>query len=107
MNKNNYSDEIVNAFVDDELGHQERIELIEAASKSDHLRQRICDAQLLKELVVGSYPKLKTEKQAPYKLSPAIAVAASIVFFTVFSLFTFLPSQQAGNIPVLSASLNQ
>ena len=54
----NYSDEIVSAFVDGELGDAERQQLLAAAAGSDDLRRRICNAAQLKELVKAAYPKM-------------------------------------------------
>ncbi|HEB94847.1 MAG TPA: hypothetical protein ENI96_00250 [Sedimenticola thiotaurini] len=56
-----YSDEIINAFVDGELAAAERRELLAAAAESDRLRQRICEAVQLKELVRGAYPARSPE----------------------------------------------
>ncbi|MET0012768.1 MAG: hypothetical protein ABW085_00675 [Sedimenticola sp.] len=56
MNTSDYSEEVINAFVDDELDHHERLELLEAASRDDSLRQKVCEAQHLKEMVREAYP---------------------------------------------------
>ncbi|MES9956652.1 MAG: hypothetical protein ABW120_15035 [Sedimenticola sp.] len=60
MNTREYSEEVINAFIDDELDHHERLELLEAASRDDTLRQKVCEAQHLKEMVREAYP-LPTE----------------------------------------------
>ncbi|MES9938153.1 MAG: hypothetical protein ABW153_17035 [Sedimenticola sp.] len=56
MNTREYSEEVINAFIDDELDHHERLELLEAASRDDTLRQKVCEAQHLKEMVREAYP---------------------------------------------------
>ena len=54
--QNDYSDEVINAFVDNELSEQERMELLRDASDSDELRSRICEISYLKSQVVAAYP---------------------------------------------------
>lgn len=62
---NRYSDELINAFVDGELTHEERVELLESATLSDSLKQRICDAQYLKERVQDAYPETIVAEHDP------------------------------------------
>ena len=45
-----FSDQVIDAYVDGELGPEERRELLEAASRLDGLSRRICEAGYLKEL---------------------------------------------------------
>ena len=52
-----YFDQIIDAYVDGELGLEERRELLEAASRSDQLSRRVCQAGYLKELVRSAYPE--------------------------------------------------
>lgn len=51
-----YSDEVINAFVDNELGAQERAELLRDATASEELRRRICETANLKSQVQAAYP---------------------------------------------------
>lgn len=48
MSYRDYSDEQLNAYVDNEMATDERIELLQAAGASDSLRQRLTELQLLK-----------------------------------------------------------
>jgi len=57
MSERNYSDEAISAFVDGQLTQAERIEMLAAATESDHLRRRICETEQLKELVCNAYPE--------------------------------------------------
>lgn len=56
MNATHYSDEQLNAFIDDELALDERIALLQAATDSDPLRSRLLQLQYLKELTRAAYP---------------------------------------------------
>ncbi|WP_260292229.1 hypothetical protein [Sedimenticola hydrogenitrophicus] len=56
MNADHYSDEQLNAFIDNELAPQERLELLRAAADSDPLRSRLLQLQYLKELTRAAYP---------------------------------------------------
>jgi intracellular sulfur oxidation DsrE/DsrF family protein len=51
-----FSNETIHAFVDGELSAQESAELLQAASLSDELKGRICDAQYVKVSVQAAYP---------------------------------------------------
>ena len=53
--QNEFSDEIVNAYVDGELGADERLNLLRAASDSGVLAQRLCQAGYLKEALKETY----------------------------------------------------
>ncbi len=57
------SDELINAFVDGELGAEERVELLRATRRSEALRQRICEAAYLKSLVQQACPLPAMERQ--------------------------------------------
>jgi hypothetical protein len=56
MNTDHYSDEQLNAFIDNELAAQERLEILQAAAGSDPLRSRLLQLQYLKELTRAAYP---------------------------------------------------
>lgn len=51
-----YSDEELNAFVDDEMTEDEHLELLQAASGNDALRRRLTDMQLLKAQTRVAFP---------------------------------------------------
>ena len=54
----NYSDEQLNAFVDDQLGAQEREEILAAAAADAEFGQRLCALRAAKELVGHAYGRL-------------------------------------------------
>jgi len=65
--QNDYSDEVINAFVDDELSEQERVDLLRDATGSEQLRRRLCEISYLKSQVRAAYPE-----QAPGFAAPGM-----------------------------------
>ncbi|MES9873471.1 MAG: hypothetical protein ABW146_10185 [Candidatus Sedimenticola sp. 6PFRAG7] len=94
MSMQSYSEEVISAFVDGELDHGERLELLEAASSDDALRLRICESQRLKEMVREAYPPAVEsrpgERSGNSRLSllryGAAAAIASLALYSVLSL---------------------
>ncbi len=56
--KRKFSDEQLNAFVDNQLGAQEREEILAAAAADAELGQRLCALRGAKELVVHAYGRI-------------------------------------------------
>lgn len=56
--KRTFSDEQLNAFVDDQLGAQEREEILTAATSDADLGQRLCSLRATKELVGHAYGRI-------------------------------------------------
>jgi intracellular sulfur oxidation DsrE/DsrF family protein len=50
-----FSDEILNAFIDDELDHAERSQILSTLRNDERLTQRICDLQKVRGLVQLAY----------------------------------------------------
>ena len=46
-----FSDEILNAFIDNQLDHDERVQILSALRHDDALSQRVCDLQKVRSLV--------------------------------------------------------
>ncbi|MCP4128191.1 MAG: hypothetical protein GY753_14175 [Gammaproteobacteria bacterium] len=86
------SNEIINAFVDGELTSHERSELLEEATHSDDLKQRICEAQYLKELVQEAYPATQESFHQPVNRRRFLghALAAGMGGVAVFTGFNML-----------------
>lgn len=61
--KRNFSDEQLNAFVDNQLGTQEREEILAAASLDAELGQRLCALRAAKELVGHAYSRLPDNRR--------------------------------------------
>lgn len=54
----NYSDEILNAYLDNELASEERQRLIEDIRDNEGLRQRVCDLEQVRNMVSIAYHDL-------------------------------------------------
>lgn len=67
MNDTNrdFSDERLNAFVDNQLGPQERDEILAAAAADAELGQRLCTLRATKELVSHAYSRVPTVRRKP------------------------------------------
>ena len=117
MNETNpYSDEFINAFIDNELSARERAELLSAASASRDLSQRICQIQCLKEMLKTAYPEEnyaesipEPPRQRPWVGYAAVALIGALsLFFVIQPLETLflqegaitesLDLQQAGGL---------
>ncbi|MCW8944363.1 MAG: hypothetical protein OQL27_06285, partial [Sedimenticola sp.] len=72
MNNAQYSDEQLNAFVDDELSPNERLDILKAATVSETLRTKILGLQYLKASTQAAFP-------LPIKATPR-AVSATANF---------------------------
>jgi len=96
-----YSNEAVSAYVDGELEMGERVALLQAASRSDELAGRICEAGYLKELVQGAYQepekRVVSSHSPPGSLGGWASYAAAAVLGAV-SVFAGLQVQDAGRV---------
>lgn len=59
--RNGFSDERLNAFIDDELGNPERDEILEAIAEDAELSQRLCALRSTKELMRHAYGQVPAE----------------------------------------------
>lgn len=79
----NYSDEMLNAYLDNELAGEERKRLIEDLRDNDGLRQRVCRLEQVRNMVSIAYhdiPDPKGTMKTKYRgFSSFTAVAASIM----------------------------
>ena len=78
-----YSDEHLNAYLDNELAGEERTRLIEALRDNEALRQRVCKFEQVRNMVSIAYhdvpePQNKIESQSR-RISPYAGIAASIL----------------------------
>ncbi len=60
--KNTVSDELLNAFVDDEIGPEEKSELFGSLEQDDVLKMRVCELRGLKEMVRHAYQQHESPK---------------------------------------------
>ena len=83
-----YSDEILNAYLDNELAHEERQCLIEDIRDDEALRQRVCELEQIRNMVSIAYHEVPPAKQQrkikSSRLSSYIGMAASVLM--VFGL---------------------
>lgn len=68
MDNTPISEEMLNAFVDQQLASEDRLRILQTVSRYQHLGQEICQRQHLKQMLLISYT-LPTE----YPVSPASA----------------------------------
>jgi intracellular sulfur oxidation DsrE/DsrF family protein len=75
-----FSDEHLNAFVDNQLGAQECDEILAAIARDVELGQRICALRSAKELVRHAYGNVPAARRAPTRQLPVWggALAASV-----------------------------
>jgi len=82
MNRPPLSDEILNAFVDNELSPAERARLLERVSAEAALHKQTCELHMLKDMVRTAYrepPGGKVTPGAPCRSRIRQAVAASLI----------------------------
>jgi len=83
---NDVSDEILNAWLDDELDSTERTELIERIAADDALRSRACELWQIKQMVRGAYP---LPKQTAYRPPPSYPPTRWVHALAATLLLTF------------------
>jgi uncharacterized protein len=67
MSNQNFSDELLNSFVDNELASDEKSEIFNSIARDDGLKERVCELRGLKELVQHAYREPPTYKMSPIK----------------------------------------
>jgi hypothetical protein len=63
-----FSDEVLSAFIDGELSHDERTQILSALRKDVYLTQRVCDLQKIRGLVQLAY----SDEVLPAQLAPRV-----------------------------------
>ena len=100
----NYSDEILNAYLDNELAGEERKRLIEDLRENDGLRQRVCKLEQVRNMISIAYHDIPTPKDKQdrkvRKLASLTNIAAAIlvVIGVIGGWFghSYLTTEQAG-----------
>lgn len=67
MENKNVSDELLNAFLDNELAETDRSKLFQAFEQDETLKTRACELHNLKELMQHAYPLGPAEEPRPVK----------------------------------------
>ena len=85
----NFSDEMLNAFIDNELGHDERTQILSALRQDEALTQRVCDLHKVRSLVQLAYadetlPINKNYNEQHLSSSKYRLVAGILLIFGVF-----------------------
>ncbi len=100
-NNKKYSDEYLNAFIDDELDTSEKTEILSEVRHDSELSQRVCQLQKLHNLVQLSYESIEVPERHKNKNS-AVAksrfkwLAAASLFLAIGSLTGWVSHQQFG-----------
>jgi len=91
-----YSDELLNAFVDDQLAKKEKAELLDAVRYDQELSQRLCKLQKLNKLIELAYEGIEVparkqaveKKYQPNKFKWFAAASILLVIGTVTGWFS-------------------
>jgi intracellular sulfur oxidation DsrE/DsrF family protein len=83
--KTQYSDEHLNAFIDDQLDKAEKAEILDAVRHDAELSQRICKLQKLHNLVQLSYQSIEVPER--HKTSGDLTSATKFKWFIAASVF--------------------
>lgn len=86
---NNFSDEILNAYIDNELSHDERKQILSALRHDKDLTRRICDLQKVRGLVQLAFADETLPNNQPNKINTPVStgyrfVAGILLIFGVF-----------------------
>jgi hypothetical protein len=89
ISNEDFSDEILNAFIDDELSHDERTQILSALRQDEDLTQRVCDLQKVRGLIQLAYadetlPINQNSKEKNHSSSKYRYVAGILLVFGVF-----------------------
>jgi intracellular sulfur oxidation DsrE/DsrF family protein len=101
-NDEKFSDEQIQAFVDDEIDTHDRAEIMEAARNDEKLACSICELLQLKDSVSLAYREppqpdhTNTRWQTSHKTGLSIKTAAAVALFTVGSVTGWLLHTQPG-----------
>lgn len=83
--KQMFSDEIINAYLDDQLDKDERSRILEALPHDDELSMRLCKLQKVKDMVQLAYPAdtvpIKSQKNVPPwpRIAAGLLLAVGII----------------------------
>jgi intracellular sulfur oxidation DsrE/DsrF family protein len=97
-----FSDELLNAFIDDQLDQDERTQILSALRHDEQLTQRICDLQKVRSLVQLAYdetdivPSHQQPAYKPAKISLRNGIAAGLLIM-VGVLSGWFTHQYMGN----------
>lgn len=98
MSKKHYSDEHLNAFIDNQLDTAEKAEILNAVRHDAELSQRVCKLQKLHNLIQLSYQSVEIPEQhkAPTEFTSSTKfkwVAAASLFLTIGTITGWVSHQ--------------
>lgn len=85
QNKTQYSNEHLNAFIDNQLDTTEQAEILDAARHDTELNQRICKLQKLQNLIQLSYQSIEVPEQ--HKTNSGSMQSVKFKWFAAASFF--------------------
>jgi len=98
MNRDNISEERLNAFIDDELDASEKSEVFDALSADSALSQQACELRQLSELVRHAYSNPPQSQRfhanTPRRISPFGQAAAASLLIAVGAIVGWTSHQQ-------------
>ena len=101
--KETFSDEYLNAYLDNQLDADERGQLLEALQQDEALSARVCQVQKVKEMVQLAYHNFDAEqsKQQPQPRKPVWPAMAASFLLAVGLLVGWFANSQLGQQPRL------
>ena len=90
QNKTHYSDEHLNAYIDDQLDAKEKAEILDAVRHDAELSQRVCKLQKLKNLMQLSYQSIEIPER--HKEKKRINEPTRMKWFAAASFFIAIGS---------------
>lgn len=112
-NHEDFSDEQLQAFVDDEIDTHDRTVIMEAVRDDDALACRVCELLQLKDSVRLAYREppqhsyTNSRWEAAHKTRISLKAVAAVTIFTVGSLSGWLMNTQLATTPVHAGSMAQ
>ncbi len=100
MSEAQYSDEQLNAFVDQQLTQQDRLEILQAATGSAPLRDRLIALEYTKSLVRATYPLNPNQASPRIRSSKGVTrylAAAAMGALSLFAIHTLTDQAPAGS----------
>ena len=99
-NSTDISNELLNAYLDNELDSEERAEIMTALENDSALAGRLCELRNIKELTQLAYssPKSESMKESPWKFGKQYAhmAVAATLFLAVGALVGWFAHDRAG-----------
>lgn len=90
QDKTQYSDEHLNAFIDDQLDSDEKAEILDAVRHDPELSQRVCKLQKLKNLMQLSYQSIEVPER--HKEKSDLTQPVKLKWFAAASFFLAIGS---------------